>query len=241
MPLIDGGTVRLPRLIGQSRAMDMICACTAHRASCLSCVLAHVPVAAVTGRAVPAAEALAWGLANRVVPRGHSRIAAEALAAELAQLCVFVLARSRRPWLTGLQATDLPALGSPVHTTASRVPALVWCALAQSGIHRVHSGACQRARRWLRSSVQAWLRYPRHDCARTASAATSLLPGLRRRASVCCRCGQTRQQRRQQCSQQQQWQQQRQYWCQPIVRAAALARCRAVTSLCLAQCARCGV
>jgi enoyl-CoA hydratase len=64
VPLIDGGTVRLPRLIGQSWAMDMI----------------------LTGRAVAADEALAIGLANRVVPKGQSRQAAEDLAAELAAL-----------------------------------------------------------------------------------------------------------------------------------------------------------
>jgi len=63
VPLIDGGTVRLPRLIGQSRAMDMI----------------------LTGRGVGADEALAIGLANRVVPKGQSRQAAEELAAELAR------------------------------------------------------------------------------------------------------------------------------------------------------------
>jgi enoyl-CoA hydratase len=63
VPLIDGGTVRLPRLIGHSRAMDMI----------------------LTGRAVGADEALAIGLANRVVPNGQSRQAAEELAAELAR------------------------------------------------------------------------------------------------------------------------------------------------------------
>jgi enoyl-CoA hydratase len=69
VPLVDGGTVRLPRLIGHSRAMDMI----------------------LTGRAVAADEALAWGLANRVVPDGTVREAAEALAAEIAalpQLCL---------------------------------------------------------------------------------------------------------------------------------------------------------
>ncbi|MGV7297975.1 crotonase/enoyl-CoA hydratase family protein [Mycobacterium kansasii] len=64
VPLIDGGTVRLPRLIGHSRAMDMI----------------------LTGRAVAADEALAMGLANRVVPKGQARQAAEVLAAELAAL-----------------------------------------------------------------------------------------------------------------------------------------------------------
>ena len=63
VPLIDGGTVRLPRLIGHSRAMDLI----------------------LTGRAVGADEALAIGLANRVVPTGTAREAAEALAAELAE------------------------------------------------------------------------------------------------------------------------------------------------------------
>jgi enoyl-CoA hydratase len=64
VPLIDGGTVRLPRLIGHSRAMDLI----------------------LTGRAVDAPEALAIGLANRVVPTGQSRDRAEELAAELAAL-----------------------------------------------------------------------------------------------------------------------------------------------------------
>jgi enoyl-CoA hydratase len=64
VPLIDGGTVRLPRLIGHSRAMDLI----------------------LTGRGVDAAEALAMGLANRVVPKGDAREKAEELAAELAAL-----------------------------------------------------------------------------------------------------------------------------------------------------------
>jgi enoyl-CoA hydratase len=63
VPLIDGGTVRLPRLIGLSRALDMI----------------------LTGRAVDAAEALAMGLANRVVPKGEALDAAQKLAAEIAR------------------------------------------------------------------------------------------------------------------------------------------------------------
>jgi enoyl-CoA hydratase len=63
VPLIDGGTVRLPRLIGQSHALDMI----------------------LTGRPVDAREARAMGLANRVVPTGTARSAAETLAAEIAR------------------------------------------------------------------------------------------------------------------------------------------------------------
>jgi enoyl-CoA hydratase len=62
VPLIDGGTVRLPRLIGTSRAMDLI----------------------LTGRPVPAPEAYEMGLANRIVPTGRSREEAEELAASIA-------------------------------------------------------------------------------------------------------------------------------------------------------------
>jgi enoyl-CoA hydratase len=69
IPLIDGGTVRLPRLIGLGRALDLI----------------------MTGRPVAAEEALQMGLANRIVPRGEARRAAEKLGSELAdfpQICL---------------------------------------------------------------------------------------------------------------------------------------------------------
>jgi enoyl-CoA hydratase len=69
VPLIDLGTIRLPRLIGHSRAMDLI----------------------LTGRPVPAKEAALIGLANRVVPSGTSLEAALELAREIAshpQLCM---------------------------------------------------------------------------------------------------------------------------------------------------------
>ena len=69
VPLIDGGTVRLPRLIGHSRALDMI----------------------LTDRPVRAEEALSFGLANRLVPAGQARAEAEHLAEEVArfpQVCL---------------------------------------------------------------------------------------------------------------------------------------------------------
>ncbi|MEO8705029.1 MAG: crotonase/enoyl-CoA hydratase family protein [Kofleriaceae bacterium] len=74
VPLIDGGTIRLPRLIGLSRALDLI----------------------LTGRAVPAAEALAFGLVNRVVPKGSALAAAKQLAHQLAELPQAALCADRK-------------------------------------------------------------------------------------------------------------------------------------------------
>jgi enoyl-CoA hydratase/carnithine racemase len=74
VPLIDGGTVRLPRLIGLSRALDLI----------------------LTGRPVKADEALDIGLANRVVANGESRPAAEALAREIARFPQDCMRNDRR-------------------------------------------------------------------------------------------------------------------------------------------------
>jgi enoyl-CoA hydratase len=74
VPLIDGGTVRLPRLIGLARALDLI----------------------LTGRPVRAEEALALGLANRVVPHGSALQAAQELAHQLAAFPQTCLRNDRR-------------------------------------------------------------------------------------------------------------------------------------------------
>ncbi|SEN96861.1 enoyl-CoA hydratase [Actinacidiphila rubida] len=83
VPLIDGGTVRLPRLIGAGRAMDLI----------------------LTGRPVGAREALAMGLVDRVVPAGQARPAAEQLAAQIAAFPQTCLRQDR---LSLLEQEGLP-------------------------------------------------------------------------------------------------------------------------------------
>jgi enoyl-CoA hydratase len=74
VPLIDGGTVRLPRLVGMGHAMDLI----------------------LTGRKVEAGEALQMGLANRVVATGTAREAAIALAEQLAKFPQATMLADRR-------------------------------------------------------------------------------------------------------------------------------------------------
>ena len=73
VPLVDGGTLRLPRIVGQGRALDMI----------------------LTGRPVGAVEALAFGLANRLVPEGQARAEAERLATAIARFPALCLRTDR--------------------------------------------------------------------------------------------------------------------------------------------------
>ncbi|GAA4487604.1 crotonase/enoyl-CoA hydratase family protein [Rhodococcus olei] len=83
VPLIDGGTVRLPRIVGQGRALDMI----------------------LTGRPVDATEALAMGLANRVVPEGGALGEAQRLARDIAAFPQVCMLTDRASAYRGL---DLP-------------------------------------------------------------------------------------------------------------------------------------
>lgn len=88
VPLVDGGTVRLPRLIGQSHALDMI----------------------LTGRAVGAEEAQRMGLANRVVPAGAALDAAIELAAQLAALPQTCMRSDRRSAIAQWELADGEAM-----------------------------------------------------------------------------------------------------------------------------------
>jgi len=90
VPLIDGGTVRLPRVVGLGRALDMI----------------------LTGRGVPAAEALQMGLVTHVVPNGSARAAAEQLARDIAALPQACLRSDRQSTLEGLSLAHDDAMAN---------------------------------------------------------------------------------------------------------------------------------
>jgi enoyl-CoA hydratase len=113
VPLIDGGTVRLPRLIGWSRAMDLV----------------------LTGRPVAADEALAIGLANRVVEPGGALAAAQALAHELAALPQTCLRRDRLSLLEQEGLSEDAALSNELRH------GLVSLAEGLAGVEQFRAGA----------------------------------------------------------------------------------------------------
>ncbi len=88
--MIDGGTVRLPRIVGLGRALDLI----------------------LTGRPVTAADALQMGLVNRVVPAGQARAAAEQLAREISAFPQECVHRDRLAALEGSTLNEPAALAN---------------------------------------------------------------------------------------------------------------------------------
>ena len=118
VPLIDGGTVRLPRLIGESRAMDLI----------------------LTGRPVDATEAERMGLVNRLVAPGQALAAAQALARELAELPQLCLRQDR------LSVLDTAGLAEDEAMAVEFEHGLVSLADAAEGAGRFASGAGRHGR-----------------------------------------------------------------------------------------------
>jgi enoyl-CoA hydratase len=113
VPLIDGGTVRLPRLIGQGRAMDMV----------------------LTGRPVGAEEALAIGLVNRMVEDGTSREAAEELARELTRFPQTCLREDRLSLVEGAWLSEAQAMENEFEHGLRSL------AEVQEGLERFRAGA----------------------------------------------------------------------------------------------------
>ena len=115
VPLIDLGSIRLPRLIGHSRAMDLI----------------------LTGRPVYAAEALAMGLANRVVPKGLARAQAIELAEQLARFPQACLRNDRRSALAQWDLSEADAIADELRGGA----AVIASGETLSGAERFSRGA----------------------------------------------------------------------------------------------------
>jgi enoyl-CoA hydratase/carnithine racemase len=113
VPLIDGGTVRLPRLIGASRALDLV----------------------LSGRPVAAAEALEIGLANRLVPEGEARQAAQKLALELAEFPQTCMREDRLSLLESLGLEQGAAMANEFEHGLRSL------AEVQSGLERFRGGA----------------------------------------------------------------------------------------------------
>ena len=114
VPLIDGGTVRLPRIVGMGRALDMI----------------------LSGRAVGAAEALAMGLVNRVTPPGGALAAAQELARQLAAFPQRCMLADRR---SAYEQWDLPLAEALRREGALGVPMVF--AEGEAGAARFARGA----------------------------------------------------------------------------------------------------
>jgi enoyl-CoA hydratase len=119
VPLIDGGTVRLSRLVGMGRALDLI----------------------LTGRPVDAEEALAMGLANRVVPDGQALAAAQALARQIAAFPQRCLRADRA---SAFAQWDLPLAEALQREGAGGYPVIA--AEAQAGAARFAAGAGRHGR-----------------------------------------------------------------------------------------------
>ena len=115
VPLIDGGTVRLPRIVGLSRALDMI----------------------LTGRAVDAAEAVSWGLVDRVVPDGEALDAARDLARRVASFPPLCLRSDRRSVYASLERPLRAALAEELRLGLETLEA----GEAAEGVRRFLDGA----------------------------------------------------------------------------------------------------